>query len=113
MTLKHTTGPWAWELRYGHGPGTRPVITAPSADRVAICSRRGLALPDVADANADRIVACVNACEGIPTDALLQPGMLNEIIGLLRHIVVTEPESEDDCILIEQAQAILNKNHVR
>jgi len=71
---KHTRGPWRHQQGYNNvfttsdpenGVGSTIVIATVLASQVA-----GGA--DEADANARRIVACVNACEGIDTSLLEQ-----------------------------------------
>jgi hypothetical protein len=42
-------------------------------------------LPEIQEASARRIVACVNACEGIPTEAL-EDGVVRELIEALQAI---------------------------
>lgn len=121
MSIIHTPGPWALELRYGHGTGTRPVITAPSADRVAICSRRGQ-MQD-AEENAKRIVNCVNACDGVP-NVNLPPGSVQKMIDVLINIIracpwdqetremPSGPEIKDHCILCASARDVLTQMNV-
>jgi hypothetical protein len=41
-------------------------------------------LPEIQEANARRIVACVNACEGIPTEAL-EDGAVKQLVEVLQH----------------------------
>ena len=46
--------------------------------------------------DARRIVACVNACEGIPTEAL-ESGVVRELIeAATRYLAATTRESDDD-----------------
>ena len=62
MSEKYTRGPWKTE-----GEGIHAIIRGGDATIVAVRHR----LPaDVHEANARRIVACVNACEGISTENL-------------------------------------------
>ena len=62
MSEKYTRGPWKTE-----GEGIHALIRGGDATIVAVRHR----LPaDVHEANARRIVACVNACEGISTENL-------------------------------------------
>ena len=62
MSEKFTKGPWKTERE-----GIHALILGGDATIVAVRHR----LPaDVHEANARRIVACVNACEGISTDNL-------------------------------------------
>ena len=73
---KHTPGPW-------RAIGCRPTVA-----KICAGGNNGL-VADVsaywfdtgqAEANADRIVACVNACEGINPDAV--PGLLAALMEL-------------------------------
>lgn len=65
---KHTAEPWQWldfgawgdQVIYGPDAKERPIATA--------YAERGKRL--IARANAQRIVACVNACKGVPTAIL-------------------------------------------
>jgi len=46
--------------------------------------------------NAQRIFACVHACEGIPTEAL-EAGVVRELIkAATRYLAATTRESDDD-----------------
>lgn len=70
MEAKYTPGPWKVEIwEYNPGRGKVPVIVAgdnATAEILPLWER-----PDgEQEENARRIVACVNACEGIPTEAL-------------------------------------------
>lgn len=71
MEQKHTPGPWKVT-----GTGTIRYIDAPAGNgimqEVAACMR--VEYGDM-DANARRIVACVNACEGLSTDLLERFGL--------------------------------------
>lgn len=62
MKTEHTPEPWFWNEKYGE------VCFRSKEDDQSY----GMACPVdlTAEANARRIVACVNACSGIPTEAL-------------------------------------------
>lgn len=68
--MNHTPTPWERDL------STRADIKSVNGRRIA--STWGVTLNNGENstlesrANADRIIACVNACEGIPTDKLLE-----------------------------------------
>ena len=71
---EHTPGPWSvagngWigTEAEGYLPIWTPFIANAHADKYGGANA-------VAKANAERIVACVNACEGIPTSALERHG---------------------------------------
>lgn len=81
MVDLHTPGPWfagaqndALFIVAGRPPALNNDHPWHEAPRVALCRVFGPSkddcLPINADANARRIVACVNACEGISTEAL-------------------------------------------
>ena len=73
MSEKYTRGPWKTE-----GEGIHAIIRGGDATIVAVRHR----LPaDVHEANARRIVACVNACEGISTDELEEIASTGGMLG--------------------------------
>lgn len=59
---KHTPEPW---INFGREIGNHPMMI------VKISSRISGSTHEEAEANAERIVECVNACKGIPTRVLL------------------------------------------
>ena len=65
---KHTAGPWTVRTRREHGSycyeggGAHATIASPSTGVFVAEAKCG---PKMAEANAARIVACVNACEGM------------------------------------------------
>ena len=67
--MQHTKEPWN---------GKNIPLTASALERVGfyIVFTNNPATKDEAEANARRIVACVNACEGIPTGVLEKQGMV-------------------------------------
>lgn len=86
----HTAGPWGYALcheatpHYEIGPldedGRVDLI-----ESVAVTvSGYAPALVREAEANARRIVACVNACEGLSTEALEQ-GVVGELLAALKE----------------------------
>lgn len=57
---------------------------------------REIPVANVFRLNARRIVACVNACDGIPTEAL-ESGVVRELIkAATRYLAATMRESDDD-----------------
>lgn len=80
MTTKHTPEPWGvspGDLIFVSKVGSRGYI-AKMMTLDAPRDRKGLP-KDISDemcANARRIVACVNACRGLPTDELEQKGLV-------------------------------------
>lgn len=87
MSAKHTPGPWiidedasSFDIFSDAEVGT-PFIA--SIRRSALSS----GLDELARANARRIVACVNACEGVPTEVLEAEKYINSAsFGLRRSI---------------------------
>lgn len=67
MSEQHTPTPWTVEEVDYYDTHTHDIIG--SDDVSIIDGSNGL----ITEANARRIVACVNACEGIPTDYLESP----------------------------------------
>lgn len=116
---KHTPGPWAVETGAfddAHHCYT-PVVTAEARDIATLETAHGDAL-----ANARRIVACVNACEGISTETLeaVSEGELHaalirlrsykaqrdELAGMLRIFVGAFGEAVDNDDPINGADAV-------
>ncbi len=88
MSVHHTPGPWHTTHGYLYGPGTnRPMGSM-------ACGIKG-------EANAARIVACVNACEGIE-----DPSVISELVSVLQSILGNECISFDD---EERAEALLER----
>ncbi len=86
----HTQGPWRfvpWHIEEGSS-----AVRAP--DGHLICST-------ASDANARRIVACVNALAGIPTDAI-ESGVVAEallaVVNATRAYLPPDGISEQECI---------------
>ena len=65
--MSHTEEPWQWWTANLTFVGTRPEF-GEHRERSALGSLKGYRTQ--AEANARRIVACVNACAGIPTESL-------------------------------------------
>ncbi len=83
-TQKHTPGPW----RSGPDPET---VWANDAELIArTAPGEGHAR---AHANAARIVACVNACEGINPEAV--PDLVRALEGLLADKYLSDPINAD------------------
>lgn len=79
----HTPGPWQIVL---YGDGDSLVICAPNADwRICFMATPGESpnAMSIIRANARRIVACVNALEGIST-ADIEAGVVKELVEALK-----------------------------
>lgn len=62
----------------------------------------------ISEPNARRIVACVNACEGIPTEAL-ESGVVREVVEALEALVGEEEKRGRDPDALPMARAVLAK----
>lgn len=89
---KHTPGPWLLPVYHiqhvpgstANGQGDWQCYVNPSSNGHQYCPAIGCGpSAEVAKANAQRIVECVNACEGI-TD----PSVVKEFLTLLRELEV-------------------------
>lgn len=91
---KHTPGPWIVEDVSEDGLA----VFSETGPIVAQCHR-----PDASDhaANAERIIACVNGCEG------LNPEAFGDLLEALKHIV--DAASERDYGLSDLASAKMRK----
>jgi len=68
MTTQHTPEPWGYDNQYSAGGIFKE---HKSGRRYAVAAALGHVMPDgMQEANARRIVACVNACADVPTDLL-------------------------------------------
>lgn len=76
METEHSPTPWATDMGY--------IRSVPINDMVALTVQRSYGL-NVMLANADRIVACINACEGIDTEDLTH-GCYEKLID--KHVEV-------------------------
>ncbi len=91
MAEQHTPEPWVAQHLRGE-----LLITPTGADGGAALAKLLIVVPGPADrwldtraANARRIVACVNACAGIPTGAL-DAGTIPALIVALRNLVAAD-----------------------
>lgn len=95
MSAKHTKGPW----RYKHEPGCYPELMASDYATVALFAVE----PSLA--NARRIVACVNACDGIPT-AWLEGGAAD----IIEHSIALIKQRDELLEALKQIVAIKFSN---
>ncbi|UNY40551.1 hypothetical protein KLER11_gp82 [Pararheinheimera phage vB_PsoM_KLER1-1] len=95
---KHTPEPWTADGNY---------IRSNEGDVIAACE--GDITPFVIDeANARRIVACVNACDGISTDNLEQNKPIKDgLHGLNERIRVAEMQRDQLLVALGQALSII------
>jgi len=97
--MSHTPGPWKIFDGYG-SDRSRPAIVDSIPDRdgrcVANCIAFAATTNPEAQANAARIVACVNACEGINPEAVPE---------LLAYIRKHAPFSVQSAHLLSRAEA--------
>jgi len=116
MDAKHTPGPWTVD------PENDADALGPDGKPVALCyyaSMNGrtynvhsvVRSDEESEANALRIVACVNACEGISTDALsggLVPrAQLDAALTLVRRMAdVWEPEGSGVPAALDRMHAL-------
>jgi len=75
MTTTHTPGPWYIARRLG--PASAPIVLMVALDPIGTSEADYAAARGEIDANAARIVACVNACAGINPEAV--PKMLEAL----------------------------------
>lgn len=73
--MNHTKEPWEAKA----DPSYYGIVSEICAMEKFIASLGGVCSPDEVEANARRIVACVNACAGITTEALES--------GLIKHLL--------------------------
>ena len=107
---KHTPGPW----RVGR-PGTVVCDTSieqgPKGTADVTYYGGHLVCESVTKANAERIVACVNACEG------LNPEMVSGLLRVLRQCltIMREPEPRAVCVsaALRAAEAAIAKAEER
>ena len=76
MTVKHTPEPWVIDSRVGFGD--RFYSDDETGSIIGECPEYRFAPRPAQErfANVRRIVACVNACRGLPTDELEQKGLV-------------------------------------
>jgi hypothetical protein len=96
---KHTPAPWKLK-KYGViiGGVVRQYVNGDSQDQIALACALDYDNGDQ-EANGRRIVACVNACEGIPTDHL-------ENFGLPPFDALAAKVKEFDAIVIQQSESL-------
>jgi hypothetical protein len=98
---EHTQEPWVvGETTHEEGQFIETVIRAlEGIAGIAVCVDFGFSNPDMREANARRIVACVNACAGISTKVLetLEDKTLNEMYKRQE----TEYQAQRDRLLTE------------
>lgn len=90
MSSEHTPGEWTAE-RIDYSKGLDVSFEVTSGRRVIAGTymreiKREAYLIAEDEANARRIVACVNACEGIPTEAL-ESGAVRELLEALADVL--------------------------
>lgn len=85
MTTKHTPGPWKVRNWREVFKGTRRICSVNAGESLPIGEEL-----DRAASNARRIVAAVNACEWISTEAL-ESGVVAELLEALRIVRDTLP----------------------
>lgn len=80
---KHTPEPWATEYRERHDGTFAQEIFDADGETIAILAWHPVRLDGWTktdrEENARRIVACVNACRGLPTDELEQKGLISAV----------------------------------
>ena len=106
MSAKHTKGPW----RYDHEPGCYPELMASDYATVALFAGE----PSLA--NARRIVACVNACEGFSIEELEGADLFKDSIesqdlidGLLAALRIIVDNSIEGGLFNMVARAAISK----
>lgn len=85
--MKHTPEPWHVDI------GDDAVYVVDSDENVAIARVTNYKLQDVAEINARRIVACVNALAGMPDSALVGANIRNQLDR--QHDALREAESDN------------------
>ena len=91
----HTPEPWNTKQRPGHAAGLRQVITAKGVNRIAVVSESNG--KEQADANAARIVACVNAFVGILDPVAHMAGQhakIKRLIEAFNTLLINIPAGE-------------------
>jgi hypothetical protein len=97
-TPMHTPGPWAV---------TKGRPRKVTANGVLICNAVFKGYNEEAEANARRIVACVNACNGVPT-ASLENGVVLDLIAASTAFNFYDSADDDDGVkmMLNYADAI-------
>jgi hypothetical protein len=108
----HTPGPWAsCKPRESHTKHPLIVGTGFHNGKIATMGAPGKfwSTPEREQANADRIVACVNACEGINPEAVPDlVAALEDALLSLKRVHVDERDWADNPV-IQNARAALEK----
>lgn len=101
---KHTPEPWQYHLGRGADPrfhvqtqGGYQIASTPPLHR----DTRSHDENTQREANARRIVVCVNACAGIPTEAL-EAGVVGELLAAIRTLAANKLSSSN-CSSVELA----------
>jgi len=76
MSVQHTKEPWQW---HAQGEANDYSLLTHDGRWVISFRQNGELMPAKQEANARRIVACVNACTGIPTEELEDTGAVSRI----------------------------------
>ena len=91
--MKHTKGPWKYEKELSARSGEWLIsVDAGACWRGNPIAETRPATGDEA-ANARRIVACVNACEGIPTEKLDE---IAHCIGMRTDVLIEQLKQRDE-----------------
>lgn len=93
MSEKHTQGPW----RYVHAPGYCGELIAQDGTTIAEF------VVEPSSANARRIVACVNACDGIPT-AWIEGGAAD----ILEHSIALIKQRDELLAMLKKFTAVMD-----
>src|SRR5690606_40147509 len=95
--LRAAAGWTGFAVAGGDGDCGRWAVMAATSDKVALIRGPYRYGPyEYLYVNAQRIFACVHACEGIPTEAL-EAGVVRELIkAATRYLAATTRESDDD-----------------
>ena len=86
--MNHTKEPWEAKA----DPSYYGIVSEIYAMDKFIASLGGVCSPDEVEANARRVVACVNACAGITNDAL-EKGIVLDSVKLHEAILDQQPSS--------------------
>lgn len=86
--MKHTKEPWEAKA----DPSYYGIVSEIYAMEKFVASLGGVCSPDEVEANAKRIVACVNACAGITNEAL-EKGIVLDSVKLHEAILDQQPSS--------------------
>ena len=108
--MKHTPGPWRIDGRSGY----EALEIHAKNRRIAKSLYHGGSEDSETDANARRIVACVNGCEGINPDAVADllvackkaAPWIHEALEVIYSRLTGEPFEEDTDMLLELYAAI-------